>query len=63
MPKVGAHVSAAVSLERSFDRALEIGAACTQIFISPPQQWAPTFHDKYVGLFILFQSFFSAISS
>lgn len=46
MPKVGAHVSAAVSLERSFDKALEIGAACTQIFISPPQQWAQTFHDK-----------------
>lgn len=39
MAKIGAHVSAAGSLDLSFDRALEIGAECTQIFISPPQQW------------------------
>ncbi len=45
LPKVGAHVSAAVSLERSFDKALEIGADCTQFFISPPQQWAQTIHN------------------
>lgn len=40
MPKIGAHVSAAVSLELSFQKARDIGAECTQIFISPPQQWA-----------------------
>lgn len=39
MTKIGAHVSAAGSLDLAFDRALEIGAECTQIFISPPQQW------------------------
>lgn len=39
MPKVGAHVSAAKSLDLSFDRAKELGAECTQIFITPPQQW------------------------
>lgn len=43
-PKIGAHVSAAVSLERSFDRAKDIGANCSQIFISPPQQWLQTKH-------------------
>lgn len=46
MPKVGAHVSAAVSLETSFAKAKNIGAECTQIFISPPQQWAKTKHDE-----------------
>ncbi len=43
--KIGAHVSAAVSLEKSFEKALEIGAQATQIFISPPQQWLQTVHD------------------
>lgn len=46
MSKIGAHVSAAVSLERSFDKALEIGAKCTQIFISPPRQWSQTDHSQ-----------------
>ena len=46
MPKIGAHVSAAVSLETSFKKALDIGAECTQFFISPPQQWAQTKHDE-----------------
>ena len=45
MPIVGAHVSAAGSLDLSFDRALDIGANATQIFISPPQQWAQTKHS------------------
>lgn len=45
MPKVGAHVSAAVSLDLSFDRAENIGAECTQIFISPPQQWTQAIHN------------------
>lgn len=43
--KIGAHVSAAFSLELSFERAKEIGADCTQIFISPPRQWLQIKHD------------------
>lgn len=46
MPKIGAHVSAAVSLELAFERAGHIGAECFQIFISPPQQWAQTAHNE-----------------
>lgn len=45
MPKVGAHVSAAISLELAFDKAEKIGAECLQFFVSPPQQWAFTSHD------------------
>lgn len=48
MPKVGAHISAAGSLDLSFDRALELGAQCTQVFISPPQQWAQIIHSDSV---------------
>jgi deoxyribonuclease IV len=46
MPKIGAHVSASVSLELAFDRAVKIGAECTQIFISPPQSWNHTAHPE-----------------
>ncbi len=46
MPKIGAHVSSAISLENSFKKALEIGAEAIQIFISPPQQWAYVDHDQ-----------------
>lgn len=46
MPKIGAHVSAAGSLNLSFERAEEIGAECTQIFISPPQQWVHSQHSE-----------------
>lgn len=45
-PKIGAHVSAAVSLELSFEKAQSIGAEVTQIFISPPQQWFQTKHGE-----------------
>lgn len=45
MPKVGAHVSAAVSLETAFEKATNIEAECIQFFISPPQQWFQTKHD------------------
>ena len=45
MPKIGAHVSAAVSLENAFVKATEIGAECVQFFVSPPQQWVETLHD------------------
>ncbi len=46
MPKIGAHVSAAVSLELAFTKAQQIGAECLQFFVSPPQQWAFTHHDS-----------------
>lgn len=46
MPIIGAHVSASGSLELSLDRAAKIGASATQIFISPPQQWAQIQHDE-----------------
>ncbi len=46
MPKVGAHVSAAGSLDLSFNRAEELGAECTQIFITPPQQWVQISHPE-----------------
>lgn len=45
MPIIGAHVSAAGSLDLSFERAKNIGANATQIFISPPQQWFQTKHS------------------
>lgn len=52
MPKVGAHVSAAQSIDLSFDRASAMGAECTQIFISPPQRWDQTSHgDEKIKLF------------
>lgn len=42
MVKIGAHVSSAGGLDLSFERAQEIGAECTQIFLSPPRQWNQT---------------------
>lgn len=48
MPKVGAHVSAAGSLSLSFEHALKLGAECTQIFITPPQQWLQIPHTPEV---------------
>lgn len=52
--KIGAHVSTAGGIDLSFDRALEIGADCTQIFLSPPQQWRtpdydPAIIDRYLA--------------
>ncbi len=50
--KIGAHVSAAVSLDLSIDRAKEIGAECMQIFVSPPQRWAQTKHgDEEIEIY------------
>src|SRR3989344_164469 len=46
MVKVGAHVSAAISLDLAFERASKIGAECFQIFVSPPQRWAETKHNS-----------------
>lgn len=45
MPKIGAHVSAAVELGLTVERAKGIGANCFQFFLSPPQQWLQTPHD------------------
>src|SRR3989344_1847709 len=46
MPKVGGHVSSAISLNLAFERAQKIGADCFQFFISPPQQWLQTEHSE-----------------
>lgn len=46
MAKIGAHVSAAGSIDLAFDRAEAIGAECFQIFISPPQMWVHSKHDE-----------------
>lgn len=48
MPKIGAHVSAATSLDLSFQRALNIEAEATQIFISPPRQWSQINHSEEI---------------
>ena len=48
MPLIGAHVSTAGGLDLSLDRALEISADCTQIFLSPPQQWRTVDYDDEV---------------
>lgn len=45
MPKILAHVSAAGSLDLSFDKAAQIGAEGSQIFISPPRQWNKIKHS------------------
>lgn len=46
MVKIGGHVSAAVSLDLTFERAAKIGAECFQFFISPPQQWIQLPHSE-----------------
>ena len=46
--KIGAHVSAAGSVDLSFERAQAIGADCTQIFISPPQRWLESKHNQEI---------------
>ncbi len=46
--KIGAHVSAAVSLDLSFERAQKIEAEATQIFVSPPQQWLKVAHTDQI---------------
>lgn len=48
MPKIGAHVSAAKSLDLSFERAQDLGAEATQIFVTPPQQWTQTKHSEEI---------------
>src|SRR3989344_4291602 len=52
MPKVGGHVSSAISLNLAFERAQKIGADCFQFFISPPQQWLQNEHsDEEIAKF------------
>lgn len=46
--KIGAHVSAAGGLDLSIQRAKDIGADCTQIFVSPPRQWNQTAHSPEI---------------
>lgn len=46
MGKIGAHVSAAISLDLAFGRAENISAECFQIFISPPRQWSKLEHSR-----------------
>jgi deoxyribonuclease-4 len=46
MPKIGGHVSVAISLELAFKKAQEIQAECIQFFVSPPQRWLQTKHDE-----------------
>jgi deoxyribonuclease IV len=41
---IGAHVSCSGGLEKSIDRACEIGAEAIQIFTSSPQMWRPDNH-------------------
>ena len=41
----GAHVSAAGGLDKTLDRAQEIGAEALQLFTQSPRMWKPTNHD------------------
>ncbi len=50
--KIGAHVSTTGGVTTGFDRALEIGAECLQIFESAPQQWGTArFDDETIEAF------------
>lgn len=50
--KIGAHVSASGGIDKSIDRAQEIGAEAIQLFISPPQGWRRTNHtDEAISAF------------
>ncbi|MBI4236388.1 MAG: deoxyribonuclease IV [Chloroflexi bacterium] len=46
--RIGAHVSAAGSLDKAIDRAQAIGAEAIQVFASPPQGWRTTEHSVAV---------------
>jgi deoxyribonuclease-4 len=49
---IGAHVSTAGGLSTAMGRAQEIGAECTQLFLSTPQRWqAPRHTDEQVAEF------------
>ena len=41
----GAHVSAAGGLDKTLDRAREMGAEAVQLFTQSPRMWKPTNHD------------------
>jgi deoxyribonuclease-4 len=41
----GAHVSAAGGLQKTLDRAEEMGAEAVQVFTQSPRMWRPTNHD------------------
>jgi deoxyribonuclease IV len=43
--EIGAHVSSASGLDKTVERACEIGAEAIQLFASAPQSWRPTEHS------------------
>ncbi|MFL5942900.1 MAG: deoxyribonuclease IV [Gaiellaceae bacterium] len=43
--QIGAHVSSSGGIDRSIDRAVEIGADSVQVFTQSPRAWRPTNHD------------------
>ena len=43
--QIGAHVSSSRGIDRSIDRAVEIGADSVQVFTQSPRAWRPTNHD------------------
>jgi deoxyribonuclease IV len=52
MPKIGAHTSGSGGLYKSLEKAAEIGAECSQTFISPPQSWAqPVYSPENIQLY------------
>src|SRR5438132_11889388 len=41
----GAHVSSSGGIDKTLDRAEEMGADCVQLFTQSPRMWRPTNHD------------------
>jgi len=49
---IGAHVSTSGGLPSAVKRAIDLGAECVQIFLSPPQRWdSPRHTDEQVEEF------------
>ena len=46
--RIGAHVSGSGGLDKSIDRALNIGAECIQLFPSAPQGWGFKVPDELI---------------
>lgn len=46
MLKLGRHVSIAGSMDRAFDRAVELNSTAMQIFVTNPRGWAMSYLDK-----------------
>ena len=43
--QIGAHVSSSGGIDKTIDRAVEIGADSVQVFTQSPRAWRPTNHD------------------